>query len=305
MVSLAAGLLTLAFASAGPLQAAAEEGALAVPDISTGQMAMVGATMLLFGLVLIPVWRFVEPRLLERSHPAPRAFKWMDLVAVVMAFLLGQIGVVQLAFWWIPDFESVADLGAVEALGLTAAGFLVPSVLIVAASMKRSGGARALGLTHVTPGHRLTFSAAIYLASLPAFYGLAVLSKSILTWMREAELEQEVASLIQAGLAEHPLPILLFAVLIVPLMEEILFRGFLLELLSGAFGKVQGVVLSSAAFALLHGAAAALPIFGLALVLSLVKLRTRSLVACWFVHALHNGGTTFLLWVSTQLPTAP
>ncbi len=283
---------------AGPIEAAE------VPDLSTGMMAAIGVGLMVFGLILIPVWRFLAPRLLRPAPPARPVFEWVDLAAVFLVFILGQFAVVGLAQWLYPDLEDLSALGAAEALGLTAAGFLAPSLLILVAAKKRPPGLATLGFTRVTPGFRMTFSAIVYVAGLPLFFGLGALSKAILTWAGDAEAQQEVAVLIQNGLSENPQVILALAVLIVPLMEEILFRGFLFELLASHLGKVPAVVFSSAAFAALHGPAAALPIFGLAIILSLVKLRTRSLCACWFVHALHNGATTALLWISTQLPAS-
>ena len=88
---------------------------------------------------------------------------------------------------------------------------------------------------------------------------------------------------------------MVLAVGAVPLVEEILFRGFLLEFVRERAGDLAGIVVSSAVFAVLHGTAAALPIFGLACLLASIKLRTRSLYAAWLIHAAHNGLQTFLL----------
>lgn len=282
---------------------APQDGAVEVAEVTltAAQQASIGAVLLLVGLVLIPAGRFLARELLDKDRQPGRAFLWTDLAGTLIAFVLGQLVVGLIGAELHPDLESLTDLGTVEVLALTAAGFLAPAAYVLIAARNRPRGLEAVGLKGVTPGYRLPYSGLLYMAGLPMFLGLAVLSGVLMEAMG-VPAEQEVALLIQDGFAESPWMILLFAVVVVPLLEEILFRGLLLEIVAASFGRVAGVLVSSLAFALAHGAAAALPIFGLAIILSVVKLRTRSLGAAWFVHALHNGGTIGLLWISTLLP---
>lgn len=281
------------------------EGATMEPDLkelTVDQQFLYGGLLLLVGLVQIPASRFAGSKLLDPERQPGRAYRWYDLGTVLLVFLLGQLLVGSIVHWRHPDLQSPEDLGTVESLVLTGAGFLLPCLHILAVAMRRPNGLAALGVRAVTPGYRLTFSTVRYVTGLPMFMGLALISGAILTWLGEPGAQQDVAVMIRDGLADSPWPILALAVVLVPLLEEVMFRGFLLEFVAGHFGKTAGVLVSSAAFALAHGTVAALPIFGLAIILSLVKLRTRSLGACWFVHGLHNGGTTFLLWLSTLFP---
>ncbi len=277
-------------------------GTATAPEVEPATLALMGVALLLLGLLQIPAGRFAAAKLLDRARQPSKSFLWRDLSGVIFAFLIGQIFVRQLVLWRHPDFQDFSEIGTVETLVLTAVGFMAPCAYILAAAASRPGGFAAVGVNAATPGYRLTFSTVRYLAGLPMFMGLAVLSGLFMTWLGEPDAKQEVAMMIRDGLLDAPWVILLFVVVVVPLLEEILFRGFLLEIVAGTFGRTAGVLVSSAAFAIAHGAAAALPIFGLAIILSLVKLQTRSLGACWFVHGLHNGGTTFLLWISTLVP---
>jgi hypothetical protein len=79
-----------------------------------------------------------------------------------------------------------------------------------------------------------------------------------------------------------------------------IFRGFLQNALEPRIGAWPAVIVASLAFALMHGVTAAIPIFGLSLILGVVMLRTRRITACWFVHALHNGLTTGLLYLAPE-----
>jgi len=119
----------------------------------------------------------------------------------------------------------------------------------------------------------------------------------------------------------------IFAALIAPIVEEIAFRGFLLPAIATAYDWISlertpaaynrwrqttshttpalilAAVISSAAFALLHGSqlhGAVGPIvilFGVALVLSAVRIRLNSVAASTLVHISYNG-LLFLLMIA-------
>lgn len=78
-------------------------------------------------------------------------------------------------------------------------------------------------------------------------------------------------------------------VALAPLAEEMFFRGFLLTGLSHRFTRPGALVVSSALFAVLHGAVGLMvPVFFAGLVLGLLYLRSGSLLAPWTAHALQN-----------------
>lgn len=76
-----------------------------------------------------------------------------------------------------------------------------------------------------------------------------------ITWIgREMGLEPNPSNLVlvEAGIAEHPVFLTLFAVVFAPLYEELLFRRVLFGRLWAAGWPVLGIVLSSLVFALAH-----------------------------------------------------
>ncbi|MFN3974311.1 MAG: lysostaphin resistance A-like protein [Dehalococcoidia bacterium] len=78
-------------------------------------------------------------------------------------------------------------------------------------------------------------------------------------------------------------------VVLAPLAEEVFFRGFLLTGLSHRFTPSGALVVSSALFAVLHGAVGLMvPVFFAGLVLGLLYLRSGSLLVPWMAHALQN-----------------
>lgn len=78
----------------------------------------------------------------------------------------------------------------------------------------------------------------------------------------------------------------LVMVVLAPIIEEIFFRGFLLNRWVNKYGLVKGVALSSIVFALFHYEPIGAFVFSV--VLSLIYMQTRSLVGTVIVHAANN-----------------
>jgi membrane protease YdiL (CAAX protease family) len=85
-----------------------------------------------------------------------------------------------------------------------------------------------------------------------------------------------------------------FAVTLGPIAEELLFRGFLLPLLTRTFGVVWGVVICNLPFALLHGPQYSwswqhvVLLFIASTVFCVTRIRTGSTAAAALVHAAYN-----------------
>ena len=85
-------------------------------------------------------------------------------------------------------------------------------------------------------------------------------------------------------------PAVIGVLLLAPLAEELLFRGWLLRLLQRRFGPAIAVALSSVAFGVIHpwpAGAVANSVFGV--FLGWLALRTGSLWPCMAAHAASNG----------------
>lgn len=83
---------------------------------------------------------------------------------------------------------------------------------------------------------------------------------------------------------------LITVVVIAPLIEEILFRGFILRTLVNKIGLWWGSILSALAFSALHIPwQSFIPIFILGLVINSIVLRGKSLWPAIIFHAINNG----------------
>lgn len=97
----------------------------------------------------------------------------------------------------------------------------------------------------------------------------------------------------------------LLALAAAPLMEELFFRGFLYPVLR-RWGAAAGILLTSAAFALVHGSqyawawSAILILFMVGLVLTSVRAVLRSVAASFLIHFGYNLTLFILLYFATD-----
>jgi membrane protease YdiL (CAAX protease family) len=197
----------------------------------------------------------------------------------------------------IPFLPPIWGLGAAL---ITADAITCLAVVIVAA---RSESVEALGLS---PPRRPRNLAMVALACLTFLVPLGVVSW---TWNlvlsalgKQPELQPALGLYIDAR-ARNDWPAMALigvgAVLMAPLAEELLFRGFLFGLLRRRVGPGVAMVATSAFFALFHlQPEVMLPIFLVGLVLNWIYLRTGSLAYPILFHLLFNGGT--LIQVQAQ-----
>lgn len=90
--------------------------------------------------------------------------------------------------------------------------------------------------------------------------------------------------------------ILLSVVVMAPLVEELFFRGLLLQSLARRFGDPVGIVVSSALFAAVHLEWVVMPgLFLFGLIAAVITRRTGRLGMAWFMHASFNLTTVVLI----------
>lgn len=93
---------------------------------------------------------------------------------------------------------------------------------------------------------------------------------------------------------------LIIGVLIAPVIEELVFRGFLFTALKNQFGVWAGAAVSSALFAWPHfyGWFGTVDVFIYGMVACLIYHRTQSLAACMILHACVNFPFVILGWLA-------
>lgn len=92
---------------------------------------------------------------------------------------------------------------------------------------------------------------------------------------------------------------IIMAIVFAPILEEFIFRGYLLNRWTLRFGALPAMLLSSALFAILHPDV--LGAFVFAIIMSLLYMKTRSLLAPMVVHAANNIIAVTLEWLDRSM----
>lgn len=117
--------------------------------------------------------------------------------------------------------------------------------------------------------------------------------------------EQDMVTLFgnvsKAGNAQMILLIVVSAVVVAPICEEFIFRGYFYPVWKQYFGPVGSAVLASTLFALMHANLAALPgLFALALCFTVAFEASGSILVPMVMHALYNALTLAILYLRAQ-----
>ena len=97
-----------------------------------------------------------------------------------------------------------------------------------------------------------------------------------------------------------------FGIFVAPLVEELFFRGFLYPALARWTGTSTAIILTAIGFSLMHGSQLALAwaplliIFGVGVVLTTVRARTRSVATSMLIHMGYNATLFTMLFIATE-----
>ena len=138
-----------------------------------------------------------------------------------------------------------------------------------------------------------------YLASLPVLLTGAVLAEFVLVRLGLEPQLQDIAGIVAgAHVWWIRIYLILLAVVLAPVFEEVLFRGIALPWLARRTGMPAAVVLVSLVFAAMHGYLfQTIPLFLIAAAFSLAYIRTGNLLVPVVMHAVFNGVNTAMLVV--------
>jgi uncharacterized protein len=186
-----------------------------------------------------------------------------------------------------------------------AAFFLVLFVGI--AAFLRSRGirlARVLGLDRVTWPRALATAIGLIIAAFPLVIAAGALMQNLL---HGAATEQELVTLFRdvTRKADYQSIVKIFAagVIVAPLSEEFLFRGYLYGVFKRYFGAPASAAFTAALFAIFHMNLASLPsLFVLAICFTIAYEATGTLLVPMSMHALFN--STQLLFLYRQVVSA-
>jgi len=132
--------------------------------------------------------------------------------------------------------------------------------------------------------------------------GAALLSFHVLSLISPSLLESLLKSISDDNSKSSSVPILynlleIFSLIIVaPIVEEFIFRGILLHRWASKWGLIPAILVSSLIFGCLHINPVGLSLFGI--VMSLLYIKTRTLIVPMVAHALNNTVATAMQFLS-------
>lgn len=265
------------------------------------EMARYGVLVVPFGLLLLPLLRMVLGRgwgTVNEGQSLGEGWGVHDLSLVVGVFLLLTVAVSAVVG---SAFGGVEETPVLVLLSVTA----VPLIGVISAMgvvMRRRGVRRPFGLGGGRSIHAGMVGLLSWAISVPLIFGTALVWPWLLgltpipyepqVWGSQLESLDGVPEIAGA---------LLFVTLIIPVLEELVFRGLLQPITVGLFGAPAGILVTALIFALLHGVGAFLPILTLALVMGVVMHRTGRLASVVAIHVAHNGVQMLMLLVQQSL----
>ena len=179
---------------------------------------------------------------------------------------------------------------------------------LVVGSRRVGVGKEILGLTWPFVGRGVVCGVALYVLILPGVLGLHAWNRDLIDQPdRIQRTMQMFLDRVAEGRPAIPFAMTVVLVVVVPMFEEVLFRGWLQSGLRAVLGGVTdgpgpaviSVVLTAVVFTAIHPSFTWLPILALGLVLGALFERTRSLWPCVALHGLHNA---FTLWYPVLFP---
>jgi membrane protease YdiL (CAAX protease family) len=269
----------------------------------TPSMLLAGSlqiSLLLAGSVLL--WRVglrpaaraaaaVTRRAVEPNWPVP-GFALAGWLALVLGGgFLGQIMVFELLPRLVPSLDRTTPFGLLLAGGGFQLGLLAGAWFGMA---RLGGGAPALIPTAARHWRAGLVTMVVALPVLTAVSWPWKLSLEAMGWPTDQQ--ELVDMLVQADSPAFVLLMLVLAVVVAPVTEELIFRGGLFRFLRTRTPRAVALLLPAALFASLHANLAAfLPLMVLGVIFSLAYERTGSLAVPIVAHALFNLNTIVLV----------
>ena len=166
--------------------------------------------------------------------------------------------------------------------------------------------AALFGFERVPVGRAVGKGLGLLLVALPVVYATMTLTQRF-TGGAERHGQEEAVRLVLASREVAPrLAMILAAVVVAPVVEELVFRGYLYGVMRRYLGWTAGAVLNAVLFAAVHGHIPSLgPLFVLAVCLTLAYEWTGSLLVPMTMHAVFNALSISLLFLVPEQAGQP
>jgi uncharacterized protein len=240
-------------------------------------------------------------RIFRRVYLAHEGKVMVDRFTRVDALLAGAlvVGIIYVCFTGINSKRAIdpktIDTGKLIAAVLNQWVIIIGTILalLLARGIQPSV---VFGFNRLSTGHVILQAFGLLFLALPIVFATSYLV-SMLFRIDPHQDSQEIVQIFQG--AKDPgrkIPIILLAVLVAPLAEEFLFRGFLYGVFKRYFGAFPSLLFTGILFALLHlHLPSLLPLFVLACALTMAYELSGTLLVPMGMHAIFNATTLLMV----------
>ncbi len=229
------------------------------------------------------------------------------LVAVTLAMLLLLLVAMQ---WVMPSAPKPVHLPESPARSVTgleiiygALQFALPVAAILALLIARGVSMTALfGLKRVGPLRALGAAGGLIVLLLPLFLLVTIIAYQFIgEHAEQQELVKVYTQAAKTGKSQIIWQVMVAAVLIAPVTEELLFRGYFYPVLKRLAGPLPAAFAVSLLFGAIHNNALGMPgLTLLALALTLAYEWSGSILVPMFMHAWFNATSLVVMWWASQ-----
>jgi len=209
----------------------------------------------------------------------------LGLVAILISYLV--LPLIAAAAEEVPG-TNAAPATINTAIAIAVFSLLLGSCVFIFASLIRGRNPiRLFGLSRLYPHKILAWAVAAFMVAYTAMIGVVYIQEYFIG--RGKDLQQVVKTLIGTDNSALKVILAITAMIIAPLIEEIIFRGYLYAVIKRYSGRCFAAIITSLLFAIVHGTLPGImPLFTLAIILTLVYELTGCLWVPIATHSLFN-----------------
>jgi membrane protease YdiL (CAAX protease family) len=157
------------------------------------------------------------------------------------------------------------------------------------------------GVDKMPVGRSVLLGVSLLVSALPMVFAVDYLASVLLKVNPSTDAQEVIRIFENSSTGAQRIPIILLAVVIAPVAEELAFRGYLYGVIKRYFGAVPALVLSGILFALIHlNLPSFFPLLVLASVFALAYELSGSLLVPMTMHALFNALSLILVLVEQK-----